>query len=370
MNLFRLSGFLLLLLTLSLVGTFLPNGIADEPSDKTSREIVKLHGEAGQRILHVFGSAAVSLYQRDKKTFIKLVDMARQPQSSLRRDPTWKLLTRPWKPAVHAWTKSGKLGPFLERLNKTPREKLAIALKVPAALPLLCLKETPTAHKMLDHHGEKAWRLFVAFDFQQHPEDVERVARALEEHDKEMLDLLDDFGPQFALLFVNPDSSKGSRQMPVIVRHALSRLERPVALALVTACYQDVAELLDDGTSVKRVLAAIDLFRTQSAVVQEFNRAGCWRRSTCSEPNPRSCRNWPDCCMSATPTQSVGLSRLSPSLAGANPFVDCLRMTPRNASSTGYSIACIRFSAGRVGLRWSPLPWGASQTAAARRKST
>jgi hypothetical protein len=160
---------------------------------------------------------------------------------------------------------------FLERLQSLPSVQLAQAEANPEALPLLCCDAVPNAQKVFGDHGNRAWRLFRGVNFADHPEDLERVAQAVDRYGELILQINEDFGLAYALLMIPPDTRKGSRHLPEVVKHALRTLEDySTALALILTNHRDLTELLDSGKSVQDLNEAIDLFRSLSPVVRNL----------------------------------------------------------------------------------------------------
>ena len=101
----------------------------------------------------------------------------------------------------------------------------------------------------------------MAVNFAEHPEDLERVAAAVNQEGDLILRLNEEFGLPFALLLVPPSTNQGSVRFPEVVRHALRTLEdEPTALAFILVSYEAIYDLLNAGTSAQQLGEAIDLF--------------------------------------------------------------------------------------------------------------
>jgi hypothetical protein len=223
------------------------------------------HQEPGLKVLEAFQDEAAYCLQHDAKAFAALVRV-------MRLDPErFRLASGPWNRAVLDWAQSGKLERFLDRLEGMQPTSLATAETVPAALPLLCAENTPIAHAMLEKYGDRAWRLFMMVNFTEHPEDLERVARAVSDYGDLVLEVNEGYGLPFALLLVPPDTDKGSRQFPVVAKYVLEKFaEKPAALAFLTVNYSTLSELLDEGKAIRDLTDAIDAFLALPVVVQQL----------------------------------------------------------------------------------------------------
>lgn len=226
----------------------------------------EMYGAEGLEVLELFGDEAAYCLQRDPRAFEDLVQVARLDPSRFR------LATGPWRRAVLDWAQNGKLGAFRDRLRSLPPDRLRVAEGTPAALPLLCMDGMPTAHAMLEKYGPRVLSLFTAVNFAAHPEDLERIARAVEREGDSILDLNENYGLAYALLLVPPDTEKGSRDLPELVKYALRTLpDQPVALTLMLTNYDTVRELLDGGERLEQLTAAIDLFKALPPVAQQVS---------------------------------------------------------------------------------------------------
>ncbi len=227
------------------------------------------HGEDGVRALDVFEAEAAYVLTHRPDAFTPLVDV-------VRLDPArFRLATGPWRRAVldwaQDWTRGGMLPEFVRKLRDLPSDRLATAESCPAALPLLCSDGCPRAHAVLARHGERAWRFLRAVDFATHPEDGERVARAVETEGELILRLNDQYGLPFALLLVPPAKSAGER-LPEVVRYAIQNADDDEATAVAFAAvnYASMFALLGEGKTAEELQTAIDQFRQLPPLVREL----------------------------------------------------------------------------------------------------
>jgi hypothetical protein len=227
------------------------------------------HGEDGVRTLDVFGAEAEFVLTHRPDAFTPLVDV-------VRLDPArFRLATGPWRRAVldwaQDWTRGGVLPEFVRKLRDLPTDRLATAEACPAALPLLCSDGCPRAHAVLARHGERAWRLLRAVDFATHPEDGERVARAVETDGDLILRLSDQYGLPFALLLVPPAKAAAGR-LPEVVRYAVQNADDDEATAVAFAAvnYAAMFALLGEGKTAEDLQTAVDRFRQLPPLVREL----------------------------------------------------------------------------------------------------
>ena len=217
---------------------------AAETWGQVAIQAAEQHQEPGLKVLEAFEDEAAYCLQHDANAFAAMVRV-------IRLDPErFRLASGPWNRAVLDWAQSGKLEQFLDRLEGMQPGSLATAETIPAALPLLCAENTPTAHAMLEKYGDRAWQLFMMVNFTEHPEDLERVAQAVSDCGDLILDVNEEYGLPFALLLVPPATDKGSQQFPTIAKYVLNKFtERPTALAFLTVNYSTFTELLDGEKS-------------------------------------------------------------------------------------------------------------------------
>jgi len=243
---------------------FLLHRVAENWGD-TGVRAAERHGEDGLMVLEAFEDEAAYCLEHQPEAFAALSQV-------VKLDPTrFRLAAGPWNRAVLDWAQSGRLLRFVERLRALTPDQLAAAEESPDALPLLCVSNAPIARAMLDKYGDRAWRLFMAVNFAEHPEDLERVAAAVEEEGDLILRLNESFGLHCALLLVPPSTKQASRHFPEVVRHALRTLEdEPTALALMIVNYDEIKELLESGKSVEQIEEAIDLFGSLPPVVRQL----------------------------------------------------------------------------------------------------
>ncbi len=220
-------------------------------------------GAPGVRTLETFGEDAAKYLNHDPAAFASLVRV-----SHLDRE-RFRLAAGPWKQAVLDWAGSNRLPRFLDRLRALPADRLTQAVALPSALPFLCVDQAPAAHRMIRDHGSRAVHFFLAVDCAAHPEDLERLAQAVDADDR-ILDIHEQYGFAFALLLVAPATAKGSRDLPRVSEYTLRRLDRPLALALLMTNYTSLRERMDAGMSAREVEKAIDLLRNQSDLIQEL----------------------------------------------------------------------------------------------------
>lgn len=229
-----------------------------------ARKAFEQDGKDGLVALDTFGDEAAHCLEHNKGAFKDLVQVVRLDATQFR------LATGPWHRAVLDWAQNGHLPRYLKQLQSLPPNQLAIAEATPAALPLLCESKIPTAHAMLEKHGIRVLPLFSAVNFIKHPEDVERIAQAVETEDDLILRICETYGLGCALLLVPPETGKGSQVFPKVVKYALRTLEdEPTALALMMTNYDAIRELLDEGATLRQLEEAIDLFKVMPPVVRE-----------------------------------------------------------------------------------------------------
>ena len=109
----------------------------------------------------------------------------------------------------------------------------------------------------------------MTVNFTEHPEDLERVAKAVSGDGDLVLSINEEYGLPFALLLVPSATNKGSREFPAVARYALKKMERPMALAFLTVNYASLTELLDQGKGIQELIDAIDAFLVLPVVVQQ-----------------------------------------------------------------------------------------------------
>lgn len=222
-------------------------------------------GEDGLRVLNVFGDEAAYCLEHQPEAFDALAKV-------VTLDPDrYRLVVGSWNRAILDWAQNGKLDRFLERLKSLPPARLTLVEACPDALPLLCRDDVPVTLAMLEKYGERAWPLFRSINWEQHPEDLERVAQALEHEGDLILDLQKDYGLPYALLLVPPSEDAGSKHLPDIVHFARNTLrDEETALALVLVNYDDIKHQLDVGIPPRDLEDAIRQFAALSPLTQEM----------------------------------------------------------------------------------------------------
>lgn len=226
---------------------------------------VEGYGKPGLLTLEAFGDEACYYLSHEPRAFALLTKVVHLNQAQC------DLAKGPWKQPVLDWAHIGKLDRFFDRLAALSPDRLVVAEATPCALPALCIDNAKTAQAMLSKFGVRAWRLFMAVNFDEHPEDLERVAKAVEKEGERILSLGEEFGLPFALLLVPPATDKGSQLFPEVVKHSLRVMDdRALALALMIVNHQDICDLLDAGISVDELTDAVNLFCTLPPVVQEL----------------------------------------------------------------------------------------------------
>lgn len=223
------------------------------------------HGEDGLHVLEAFEDEAAYCLERQPDAFIALAKV-------VRLDPDrFRLAMGPWNRAVLDWAQSGKLDRFVERLAALTPDRLAIAETCPDSIPLLCAGNSRTATAMIEKYGDRAWRLFMAVNFTEHPEDLERVAAAVDKEGDLILRVNEDYGLPYALLLVPPSTDKGSRYLPEVVKYALRTLDdEATALTLIVVNYDAITDMLDSGKTPRQMEEAIELFAALPPVVSEL----------------------------------------------------------------------------------------------------
>jgi hypothetical protein len=231
----------------------------------TAVSAAERHGEDGLHVLEAFEDEAAYCLEHQPDAFTALAQV-------VRLDPArFRLAAGPWNRAVLDWAQSGKLGRFVNRLQALPPHELSVAGACPDALPLLCAGDSPTAIAMVNRHGNRAWRLFMAVNFAEHPEDLKRVASAVDREGDLILRLNEEYGLPYALLLVPPTTKQGSSQFPEVVKHALRTLEdEPTALAFILVNYDAIRNLLNEGKSAQQIGEAIDQFRALPPVARQL----------------------------------------------------------------------------------------------------
>lgn len=222
-------------------------------------------GEDGLRVLEAFGDEAAYCLTHDQASFKSLARV-------VRLDPVrFRLASGPWNRAVLDWAQNGKLDRFIDRLDAMAPEQVDVAEACPDSLPLLCAGNSGIVADMLKKYDERAWRLFMAVNFTEYPEDLERVAAALDREGERMLCLNEDYGLPFALLLVPSRTDRGSQHIPEVVKFALRTLDdEPSALALMIINYDSIKEMLDSGIALRQIEEAIEQFAALPPVVREF----------------------------------------------------------------------------------------------------
>ncbi|MCS6850417.1 MAG: hypothetical protein NZ700_04525 [Gemmataceae bacterium] len=231
----------------------------------TALSAAERHGEDGLHVLEAFEDEAAYCLECKPDAFAALVRV-------VRLDPVrFRLATGPWNRAVLDWAQTGKLGRFLARLAALAPDRLAIAESCPASMPLLCTDKSQTAVAMIEKYGDRAWRLFMAINFADHPQDLNRVAATVAREGDLILRLHEDYGLPYALLLVEPSTETGSRQFPEITKHALRTLDDELtALALIIVNYDAIQEMLDSGKPLQEIEEAIDTFAALPPVLKDL----------------------------------------------------------------------------------------------------
>ena len=224
-------------------------------------EVAEAHGLDGLHLLDTFGAEAVFLWKNDQPSFAALADFCR-------RHPERVPLVSAWKRPLPDWAHRGRLLAFLDQVGRLSEQHLRVALRVPAALPLLLADNLPVTQEMLERHGTRAWRLFLIVHHQAYPEHLERLAEVVRA-DESILDVNERFGPALALLFVAPPGDRGRRHLAAVVRHAWHTMSPHEAAAFLSTSYRAAVDLLDEGRSVTEINAAIDQLRALPELVRE-----------------------------------------------------------------------------------------------------
>ena len=227
----------------------------------TAAEVAEAHGLEGLHLLNTFGAEAVFLWKNERPAFADLAAFCRQY-------PERVPLVAAWKAPLPDWAHGGRLRPFLDCVRRLPKRRLRVALRVPAALPLLLADNLPVTQDVLERHGARAWLLFLIVNHQAYPEHLERLAAVVRE-DESILDVNERFGPALALLFVSPPGDRGRRHLPAVVRHAWHTMPPAEAAAFISTSYRAAVELLDQGRGVTEINAAVDQLRSLPEVVRE-----------------------------------------------------------------------------------------------------
>jgi hypothetical protein len=234
----------------------------------TAIAAAKQHGESGLHVLEIFGDEAAYCLKHQSHAFEALVQVTRLDP------PRFRLATGPWNRAVLDWAQNANLPRFMDRLRNLPPDQLEIAEKCPDALPLLFTDRCPTAKRMLDRYGVRAWSLFMAINFIEHPQDVEKAAQAIDREGELILRLNEQYGLPCALLLVPPDT-QNSRDFPRVVKYALRTLtpslnDEAATLAFVLVNYESIVAVLREGKSAEQIEKSIDLFGILPPTIQEL----------------------------------------------------------------------------------------------------
>ena len=227
----------------------------------TAVAAARTYGEDGLSVLETFGDDADYYLKNNPQTFAALARL-------WKLDPAHFRLAGNWNRGVIDWAQEGKLDPFLQKIDRLPRGRLATADKTPASLPLLLVDGLPQAHAILDEYGDRAWRLFMSINFMDSPASIERVAEAVAKYHDLPLDLNDKYGLPAALMLVAPPTEKGSKRIPDVVQHAYKVLDPSLAAVVMLLNYDDVAKMLDADVEPAELCKALDLLAGQPEFVQ------------------------------------------------------------------------------------------------------
>jgi hypothetical protein len=229
--------------------------------------VVDRHGVEGLRVLDTFGAEAFFCWEHAPEGFADLVEFQE-------KHPDRVPIAVAWKRAFPEWAQDHRLWVFLEELREVPNECLGVIRQVPACLPVFlglwdAVASRRVTEAVLRKYGERAWRLLLTVDHQVDHEGLERLAEAIREDDL-LLDVNEQFGPAFALMFLSPRTDKGSRAFPAVARHAWRTMGPEEAAAFLSTNYRPALELLDEGKTVEDLTEAIDQLRALPELTREL----------------------------------------------------------------------------------------------------